>query len=119
MATTTEPLTIEVRDELCGRATSIAPLLRELAAQGEAQRTMPPELVEVIKRAGLFRITLPAALGGWEAAPLAAFETIEALAQADGSAAWTTFIGNTGTLLAWLDIDIAMDLLEGDPDRPV
>jgi indole-3-acetate monooxygenase len=119
MTTTVEPLTTDVRDELCGRAKSIAPLLRELAAQGEAHRTMPPEVVEVIKRAGLFRITLPAALGGWEAAPLAAFEAIEALAQADGSAAWTTFIGNTGTLLAWLDIDVAMGLLEGDPDRPV
>ena len=106
--------TCEVRD----RARRTAPELRDRASEGESLRTMPPDLVATLKQAGLFRINLPGALGGWEADPLAAFETIETLAEADGSAAWTVFIGNTSTLLAWLEHDVARDLLDGDPDRP-
>ncbi|MBV8958997.1 MAG: hydroxylase [Actinobacteria bacterium] len=119
MSITAAPLTTELADDPRARAAAIAPALRERAAEGEALRTMPDDLVATIKRAGLFRLALPAVLGGWEAPPLVTFETIEALARADGSAAWTTFIGNTGTFLAWLDTDVARNLLEGDPDRPV
>ncbi len=109
----------DVGADLIGRARAIAPELRERAAEGEALRTMPHDLVRRVKSAGLFRLALPATLGGWEAPPLSTFEAIEELARADGSAAWTTFIGNTGALLAWLDVDVAAALLDGDPDRPV
>ncbi|HVT75414.1 MAG TPA: acyl-CoA dehydrogenase family protein [Acidimicrobiales bacterium] len=111
-------LTIESTD-LVARAAALAPELRERAAEGEALRTMPADLVATLKRAGLFRLALAETLGGWEAAPLTIFETIEELGRADGSAAWTAFIANTGLLLAWLEPDAARGLLEGDPDRPV
>jgi alkylation response protein AidB-like acyl-CoA dehydrogenase len=100
-------------------AAAIAPLLRERAAEAEALRTMPADIAQKLKDAGLFRLTLPALLGGREAHPVVTFETIEELARADGSGGWTTFIGNTGALLAWLDPGDARQLLDGDPDRAV
>jgi len=119
MTITLEPQATALDDDPRARAAVIAPQLRERAGEGESRRTMAPDLVATLKAAGLFRLALPEALGGWEAPPIVTFETIEELARADGSGAWTTFIGNTGTLLAWLDTEVARDLLEGDPDRPV
>jgi alkylation response protein AidB-like acyl-CoA dehydrogenase len=118
MTASLTPPTIDVRRELLDRARRVAPELRERAAEGESLRTMPADLAATVKHAGLFRIDLPEELGGWEAEPLAVFETIETLAEADGSGAWTVLIGNTTTLLAWLALDAARELLAGDPDLP-
>ena len=80
---------------------------------------MPPELVGAVRDAGLFRLALPAALGGFECDPLTLFDAIEAVAHADGSAGWTTMIGNSGFLFAWLDPDVAAEMVGDDPDQVV
>jgi alkylation response protein AidB-like acyl-CoA dehydrogenase len=119
MSAVLAPPVADVGAELRARAAALAPQFRERAAEGESLRTMPKDLVAMVKDAGLFRLATPAVLGGWEAPPLVTFEVIEELGRADGSGAWTTFIGNTGTLLAWLEVDAARALLGGDPDRPM
>ncbi len=43
-------------------------------------------------------------------------EIFEEISQADGSAGWTIVIGNSTAFFAWLDPDVARELIGGDPD---
>jgi alkylation response protein AidB-like acyl-CoA dehydrogenase len=96
---------------------ALTPLLRERAAEAERLTCLPPDVATAIADAGLFRLWTPRGLGGLEIDPPQMFGVVEALAVADGSAAWTTMIGNAGTFLAWMDQDLAADLLDGHPER--
>jgi alkylation response protein AidB-like acyl-CoA dehydrogenase len=66
------------------------------AAAAEAGATLPAATVAALRDAGLFRIKLPAELGGAEADPVTQIEVFEALARLDPSAGWCTMIGATG-----------------------
>ena len=63
------------------------------ALESEALETLAPESVEALDVAGLFRLKLPAELGGAEADPVTQMEVIEALAHVDANAAWVMMIG--------------------------
>ena len=99
----------EAPDTLRGAARELAIELSARASEAETLRTMPGDLVDKLKRAGLFRMSLPKALGGLELDPISTFEIVELLAAADGSAGWTVMIGNGGNamrssrgwILAW------------------
>jgi alkylation response protein AidB-like acyl-CoA dehydrogenase len=93
---------------------ALAPEFRVRAAEGEALRTMPADLAVRVKRAGLFRLALPRALGGWELDPATLVEIIEQLSCADGSAGWSVFIGNSTAFFAWLEPGVARDMIGGD-----
>jgi len=100
------------------RARALAPLLRERAMDGEAARTMPSDVVEKVREAGLFHLAMPASLGGPPEEPETIVRVIEEVSAADGSAGWTTFIGNSTGFVAWLEPDVARELLALRP-RPV
>ena len=89
---------------------------RARAREGEEMRTMPSDLVELAKSAGLFRLAMPRSLGGFDLDPLAIVSTIEELCRADGSAGWTVLIGNSTAFFAWLDPDVAQEMLAGTSD---
>jgi indole-3-acetate monooxygenase len=105
-----------VREEVLARAAALAPEFSARATEAETIRTMPADLAARVKEAGLFRLSLPAALGGWEADPITIFETIEQLSYADGSGGWTVLIGCSPVFMAWLDPAVAAKLLDGNPD---
>lgn len=69
-------------------AERLAPRIAELADRIEAERRLPPELLAELHAARLFRLLLPASLGGLETDPLTFFDVIEAVAKADASTAW-------------------------------
>ena len=77
---------------------------------------MPPDLVDQVRAAGLFRMAMPACLGGLEVDPLAIATAIETVARADGSAGWTVLIGNSTAFFAWLDPHAAKEMLGGSTD---
>jgi indole-3-acetate monooxygenase len=86
------------------------------AGEGDALRTMPPDLAAGAKEAGLFRLALPRSLGGLELDPATIIQIIETLSRADGSAGWTVLIGNTTAFFAWLDPAVATKMIAGRPD---
>lgn len=98
-------------------AAALAPMLRERADEAERRATLPPEVTAAVAGAGLFRLMTPRGLGGLELPPPTVFEVIETVARADGSAGWTTMIGNSGMFLAWMDQGLAADLLGGHADQ--
>src|SRR5262244_2196386 len=52
------------RQELIDRATQLVPQLAHRAAQTEQQRQIPPETLEALTRAELFRTLVPRQYGG-------------------------------------------------------
>ena len=100
-----------VLEEFTGVDDVLRAEVRAAADESEALRTMPSHLVEATKAAGLFRMAMPAELGGLELDPITIVESIEAMSHADASAGWTTLIGNSTAFFAWLDPTVARDML--------
>lgn len=71
----------------------LLPRVRESADRGETERSMPRELFEELKAAGVFRMLVPRSHGGLQAGLLTANEVLEELSRADGATGWTTMIG--------------------------
>ena len=87
------------------------------ADEAERAGTMPVDLVDRFRRAGLFRALQPRALGGFELEPQAFVELIEELSRADGSAGWTATIGAGGSAFAaWLEPAVARQTFGPDAD---
>jgi alkylation response protein AidB-like acyl-CoA dehydrogenase len=75
------------------RAIALQPLVRTHADTSEAQRHLQAEVAQAFAQEGLYRIAAPQEWHGSAQDPLTQVETIEAIAQADGSAAWNLMIG--------------------------
>jgi alkylation response protein AidB-like acyl-CoA dehydrogenase len=70
------------------RAQLLAPLVAEAADRIEAGRELPPDLLDALHDAALFRTLLPRAFGGDEARLSEHVQVLEAIAAADASTAW-------------------------------
>lgn len=79
--------------ELAVRAAELAPVT-------ERERRLPAELSNALADAGLYRLCVPAALGGAEAEPVELVEAVETLAAGDGSAGWCLAVCATAGMLA-------------------
>ena len=92
-------------------AERLALLAQERAPYAEHERRLAPDVVDELANAGLFRLCVPAAVGGAEASPVTLVESVEALARGDASAAWCVAIAATsGLLLAYLPEHAAADV---------
>ncbi len=70
----------------------LAPEITERAAEIEAARTVPADLIEKLRAIGLFRMLVPHSHGGLELRLPEAVEVVAALARIDGSVGWTVMI---------------------------
>jgi alkylation response protein AidB-like acyl-CoA dehydrogenase len=91
-------LTSEVETRQLAAARSLLPLVREYAGEAERERKLPLVLVQAFKEAGLFRMCLPACIGGDDLDPMRALDVIEELATADGSVAWAVMVASQAAL---------------------
>ncbi|MEU6237357.1 acyl-CoA dehydrogenase family protein [Kitasatospora sp. NPDC047058] len=90
--------------EILRRARALAPVLRERAAEIEANRTLPADVVELLRGTGVFRMCFARERGGPELTSVEQLAVVEALAYGDASAAWCAVIGaNSGLLGNFLD----------------
>jgi alkylation response protein AidB-like acyl-CoA dehydrogenase len=70
------------------RAQALAPMIAAAGDRIEAERRIVPDVVAALHGAGLFRMLLPASLGGGGADVVAFNQVIETIAAADASTAW-------------------------------
>ncbi len=70
------------------RARALVPLLRAAAGRIDADRELPPEVLDAMHEAGLFRLLIPRAYGGAELDPVTYVQCVEQIATGDASAAW-------------------------------
>ena len=103
-------------DSLRSAVTALVPDFQARAGEGGQLRTMPADLVQRAKAAGLFRLNLPRSLGGFELDPATTVEIFEEISRADGSAGWTIVIGNSTAFFAWLDPAVAAELIGDHPN---
>ena len=78
----------------------LAPDIASRAAEMETARRMPPDLVDVLRSIGAFRMLVPQSHGGLELDLPVALEVIGALARIEGSVGWTVAIASGGDIFA-------------------
>jgi len=85
------------------------------APEIERSRRVPPDLLEALHDAELYRMLIPRRYGGGEVHPLVFMRTMQALARADASVAWN--IGQNAVcaiVAAYLEPEVA-EAIFGDP----
>ncbi|GLY46858.1 acyl-CoA dehydrogenase family protein [Lentzea sp. NBRC 102530] len=82
------------------RAATLRPLLAEHAAEADRGSVLSPQVVEAVREAGLFRLEVPAELGGWGASMRTQSEVLVELARACPSTAWLVGLNTSSTRLA-------------------
>ena len=70
------------------RARGLVKLLSEAAPRIEATRELPPDVLDAMHVAQMFRLTVPRSLGGAELSPSIYVQAVELIASGDASAAW-------------------------------
>jgi alkylation response protein AidB-like acyl-CoA dehydrogenase len=78
----------------------LASEIKVRAAEFEAARRIPPDIVERLRYLGLFRMFVPQSQGGLELDFPAGLEVIKALTRLDGSIGWISIVGGVGSLIA-------------------
>lgn len=83
------------REMLLAQVERIAPTLQASGAKSEELATLAPEAVTALRDAGLFRLKLPAEMGGAEADPVSEMLVLEEIAYHDFTSGWCTMVGAT------------------------
>ena len=99
-----------------GQARAVVPLLREETAAIEDGRELTADVLDALHERGLFRLSLPAYVGGYELPIPVLAEVAEIIAGADASTAWC--LGQAfgcAMSAAFLDRDAAREVF-GAPD---
>ncbi|MGO4722939.1 MULTISPECIES: acyl-CoA dehydrogenase family protein [unclassified Inquilinus] len=76
----------------------LAPALAARAAEFEAARRMPLDVVDTLRSIGVFRMFAPRSHGGLELTLPQALEALAALSRIDGSVGWTAMIGSASAV---------------------
>lgn len=105
-----------VTADCVANARALAPALTAAAARIEAGRELPPDIVDILHEARLFRMLVPRSYGGDEVSPVAFMAAIEELAKADASTAWCVAQTSVcSTISASLPPHIAAEIFKNDP----
>jgi len=97
-------------------ARALAPRIRARAAEIEAARQLPKDLVMDIANAGLFKVAVAEAEGGLGADIMTTLRVIEEVARADGSTGWCLAMGiNTLRQSAQLAPEVRREIFYSDP----
>ncbi len=95
-------------NDLVARARALHGEIVAAREEMDRLRRLPDQLATLFRDAEFYRLCMPRTYGGLEAEPRIVVETIEALAEADASAAWcVTVSATTGSFGAYLDPDTA------------
>jgi indole-3-acetate monooxygenase len=70
------------------RARELIPLLQAAADRIDADNALPPDVLDAMHKARMFKLLLPRTFGGAELKPIDFIQCVEAIAQGDASAAW-------------------------------
>lgn len=78
---------------------------------------VPRDVIDLFKRAGIYRAATPKRFGGDARAPGEFLEMIERIAAADGSAAWVASFGSANIYLAALPLETQAHIYASGPDQ--
>ncbi|MCP4035717.1 MAG: hypothetical protein GY733_02170, partial [bacterium] len=98
-------------------ARQMASKLEPRGPEIEAARRVPDDIIDELRREGIFRLCIPKSLGGTEAHTLETLRVIEEISRGDGSTGWVVMVGCTTALLSgYLDDAFASEIYGTDPE---
>ena len=98
------------------RAEAVRPAVGAASNEIESTRRLPPDLLDKLHEARLFRLLLPRSSDGIETDPVTFFHVIETIARADASTAWClSQAGGCAMSAAYLDLPVAHAIFGNDP----
>jgi alkylation response protein AidB-like acyl-CoA dehydrogenase len=107
----------DAADDPVARARALIPLLQQAAPRIDAARELPPDVLDAMFAAGMFRLLVPRSCGGAELEPATYVQCVEAIAMGDASAAWCMNQGSVSMMsAAYLGLDAAREAFGGDRD---
>jgi indole-3-acetate monooxygenase len=111
---TTEPAT----GAACiARARGLIPLLQAAAPRIEAKYELPPDVLDAMHAAGMFRLLIPRVYGGFELTPAEYVQCVETIAMGDASTAWCMNQGSGCSMTAaYLAPEISREVWGGPRD---
>lgn len=99
------------------RARKLTPLLAAAAPRIDAERELPPDVLDAMHAEGMFRLLVPRAFGGSELDPATYVQCVEAIAAGDASVAWCMNQGSGCSMSAgYLRPDVAREVFGGERD---
>ncbi len=99
------------------RARGLIPLLQGAAGRIETGGELPADVLDAMFGAGMFKLLLPLAFGGFELAPLNYIQCVEAIAEGDASAAWCMNQGSGCSMAsAYVAPEVAREIWGGARD---
>lgn len=78
---------------------------------------VPQPIVDLMKKAGFFRVSVPKIFGGNAGNPIPFLQSLEKLASVDGSSAWVASFGSSNYYLTALPIEIQKTIYKDGPDQ--
>ena len=96
-------------------ARALTPLLDAAAPRIDAAKGLPPDILDALFDAKMFRMLLPRSLGGAELDLPTFFEVVQAIAEGDASAAWSVAQSNACAMSAAYMEPAAAHELFADP----
>jgi len=106
----------EVAEVKAGVEATLA-LVGERADEMERHRRLSDDVVEGLRRTGINRLMVPAALGGLEAPALDLLDVVERIGAADGSTGWCALIGFASNAFAGYLPEAGARAVYADPDQ--
>src|SRR5277367_4780452 len=107
----------EVGAACIARARGLIPLLRSAADRIDATNELPPDVLDAMFDAGMFKLLLPRAFGGSELKPLDFIQCVEAIAEGDASVAWCMNQGSGCSMAAaYMEPVVAREIWGGQRD---
>lgn len=99
------------------RARALIPLLAAAAPRIDAKYELPPDVLDAMHEAGMFRLLLPRVYGGFELKPSDYVQCVEAIAMGDASTAWCMNQGSGCSMAsAYLAPEIVREVWGGKRD---
>ena len=103
--------------ECLARARALIPLLQSAAARIDAACELPKDVLDGMHDAGMFRLLIPRAFGGFELKPSEYVRCVEAIAIGDASAAWCMNQGSGCSMTAaYLAPEVSWEIWGGKRD---
>lgn len=99
-------------------AAALVPVIEQSRDAISRERGLPGVLIDGMRAAGLFQLSLPSELGGLELHPQVAFSAVEILSRAEGSVGWCASISSSVSLFAggWLPNEVGREIFGSPPD---
>lgn len=99
------------------RARGLIPLLQSAADRIDVKNELPPDVLDAMFAAGMFKLLLPHAIGGFELRPIDFIQCVEAIAQGDASVAWCMNQGSGCSMAAaYMSPEVAAEIWGGERD---